>query len=80
VNVERPLFRINKPLQSTSTSKTPVVTKKQPEKTPEKVDKNSILMEYKQYIDTLDKSSSYKYSQDTIENPGSTFLALVLTL
>jgi serine/threonine protein kinase len=41
-----------------------VVTKKQPESKP---DKNSILVEYKQYIDTLDKGQSYNYRQDIAE-------------
>jgi len=69
--MDRPLFRITKPLQSTSTSKTPVVTKKQTDNKPEK---NSILMEYKQYIDTLDKSSPYNYKQDIFEPQQSTIL------
>ena len=54
-----------------------MVTKKQTDSKPEK---NSILLEYKQYIDALDKSSSYNYRQDTIDAGQSTeFHALGIT-
>jgi serine/threonine protein kinase len=61
---ERPLFRITKPVLL-STSKTPVVTKKKPEE--KTTEKNSILLEYKQYIESLEKMGNCNFRNDMPE-------------
>ena len=64
---ERPLFRITKPLLL-SNNKTPMVTKKISEE--KSTEKNSILLEYKQYIESLEKMGNNNFKSDIPDASG----------
>ena len=68
---ERPLFRITKPLLLNN-NKTPVVTKKKPEE--KSTEKNSILLEYKQYIESLEKMGNSNARSDIPDFSSGLFL------
>ena len=62
-SAEKTTFRLLKPGQY-SGNKSPIVTKKQSERKPEK---NTVIQDYRQYIDTLRLGESREPSPEPIE-------------